>query len=52
MNVLCAESVFVVIFEEILACVNHKDAGAMFGVLLVNHDNTCGDASAVEQIGR
>ena len=50
MNVLCAEPVFVAVLEEPLAGINHEDTSAMYGVLLVNHEDTGGDTGAVEQI--
>ena len=43
MDVLGAETVFVAVLEEPVACVNHEDTRAMCGVFLVNHQNTGGD---------
>ena len=50
-NILGAQAVLVAVLEEVLAGVNHEDAGASVGILLVNDQNAGGDAGAVEEIG-
>src|ERR1019366_7395184 len=50
-NVLCAEPILGAVLHESLACVDHEDALAGVGVLLVNNDNTGGNTGAVKEIG-
>ena len=52
MDVLAAESVLRAVLHEALGGVDHEDAGAADGVLLVEHDDAGGDAGAVEEVGR
>ena len=51
-DVLGAQAVLGAILHEAAAGVDHEDALARLGVLLVDHDDAGGDAGAVEQIGR
>ena len=50
-EILSPQSVLVAVLEEVLAGVNHEDAGASVSILLVNNQNAGGDAGAVESIG-
>ncbi len=52
MDVLAAQAVLVAVLEEALARVDHEDAGAGVGVLLVDHHDAGRDAGAVEEVGR
>ena len=51
MDVLGAEAVLVAVLDEAFGGVDHEDALAGGGVLLVEHDDAGGDAGAVEEIG-
>ncbi len=51
-NVLLAQAVLVAVLDEALRGVDHEDAGAGDGVLLVQHEDAGGDAGAVEQVAR
>ena len=50
-NVLRAQAVLVSVLEEALARVDHEDAAAGVGVLLVEDQDAGGDAGAVEEVG-
>ena len=51
MNVLGAEAVLGAVLHEALASVDHEDAFAGVGVLLVDDDDAGGDAGAIEEVG-
>ena len=51
MDVLGAQPVLVAVLHEALAGVDHEDAGAGVGILLVDNDDAGGDARAVEEVG-
>ncbi len=51
-DVLVAQAVLVAVLDEALGGVDHEDALAGGGVLLVEHDDAGGDAGAVEEVGR
>ena len=50
-NVLRAQAVLVSVLEEALARVDHEDAAAGVGVLLVEDQDAGGNAGAVEEVG-
>lgn len=52
MDVLAAQTVFVAVFHKAFTGVDHEDAGAGLGMLLVDHDDTSGNAGAVKKVGR
>ena len=52
MDILRAQTILVSVLYEALACVDHENAGARVGVLLVNHHDAGRDAGAVEEVGR
>jgi hypothetical protein len=51
-DVLLAQAVLGAVLDEALGGVDHEDALAGGGVLLVEHDDAGGDAGAVEEVGR
>ncbi len=51
-DVLGAETVLVAVLHEALRGVDHEDALAGMGVLLVEHDDAGRDAGAVEEVRR
>ena len=51
-DVLRAQAVLGAVLHEAAAGVDHEDALAGLGVLLVDDDDAGGDAGAVEQVGR
>ena len=51
MDVLLAQAVLVAVLDEALGGVDHEDALAGGGVLLVEHQDAGGDAGAVEEVG-
>ena len=51
MNILLPQAVFVAVFHEAFAGIDHEDAAARVAVFLINHDDAGGDASAVEEVG-
>ena len=51
MDVLLAEAVLRAVLAEALAGIDHEDAFAGLGVLLVDDDDAGGDAGAVEEVG-
>ena len=51
-QVALAEAVFVAVFDEALAGIDHEDAAAGRGVFLVEDEDAGGDAGAVKEIGR
>ena len=51
MDVLLAQAVFVAVLDEALGGVDHEDALAGGGVLLVEHDDAGRDAGAVKEVG-
>ena len=51
MDVLSAEAVLGAVLHEARAGVDHEDALAGLGVLLVDDDDAGGDAGAVEEVG-
>ena len=50
-DVLLAQAVLVAVLDEALGGVDHEDALAGGGVLLVEHHDAGGDAGAVEEVG-
>jgi hypothetical protein len=48
----CSRRRFLAVLDEALGGVDHEDALAGGGVLLVQHQDAGGDAGAVEQVGR
>jgi len=51
-NVLVAQAVLVAVLHEAFAGVDHEDASAGGGMLLVEHQDAGRDAGAIEQVGR
>ena len=50
-NILGAQPILGAILDKARTGINHKDTRAREGVLLINNDDTGGDAGAVEQVG-
>ena len=49
-DVLGAQAILVAVLDEALGGIDHEDAFAAGGVLLVQHDDAGGDAGAVEEV--
>ena len=50
-DVLLAQAVLVAVLQKTLAGINHEDATAGAGVVLVQHQDAGGNTGAVEQVG-
>ena len=51
MDVLVAQAVLGAVLHEAAAGIDHEDALAGVGILLVDHDDAGGNASAIKQVG-
>ena len=51
-DVLLAQAILVAVLDEALGGVDHEHAFAGGGILLIEHQDAGGDASAVEEVGR
>ena len=51
-NITLAQTVLVAVLYKIVACVDHKDAGALIRIFFVNDNNACRDTGTIEQVCR